>query len=447
MRVLEDPRADRLAAFDPPTEAPPGPSPAAMLPDSTVHRFAFIIHPLDIRNIHRHPTFRWTRFLPDRLVEICGALMPPMFISRIKGGRSEATGQKIEGFLFSIAATPRQILGHSAEFTYKRILKAVRKAEQRGARIFGLGAFTKVVGDAGVTVAQRAGIPVTSGNSLTVAATLEGAKQAVRRMGRTDLSTGRAMVVGATGAIGSATARLLAQACKDVVLVSIEPERLTALKKKIEEETLDAHVTIDTKADAWIGSCDLIVTATSAFGERVLDISQCKPGAVICDVALPPDISEEEAAVRPDILVVESGEVLIPGEIDFGYDIGLPPGTAYACLAEAALLAMEGRFECYTLGREIDPERVKEIYRLFRKHGFRLAGLRSFGRYIAEEELIAKQALADKLRSQPLLFVTTKADASSRLARIPPRSKGVSNGTNGSNGAGWKTAVKSMFGM
>jgi predicted amino acid dehydrogenase len=413
-------------------------------PETTVHRFAFVIHPLSISFIHKHPGFRWTRFLPDRLVEACGALLPPMYLSRIRGGRSEATGQEIEGFLFSIAATPRQILGHNAEFTYKRILRAVRQAEQLGAQIFGLGAFTKVVGDAGVTVARRAEIPVTSGNSLTVAATLEGAKQAVRRMGRTDLSVRRAMVVGATGAIGSATSRLLAQACKDVVLVSIEPERLVALKQRIEDETPGAQVVIDTKADAWIDSCDLIVTATSAFGERVLDISQCKPGAVVCDVALPADITEEEAAVRPDILVAESGEVLIPGEIDFGYDIGLPPGTAYACLAEAALLAMEGRFECYTLGREIDPQRVKEIYRLFRKHGFRIAGLRSFGHFVTEEELAAKRALAEELRNDPELFAQVRRTAAVKLAAIPPKSKGV---TNGSDGNGWKQALRSMLGL
>ena len=45
-------------------------------------------------------------------------------------------------------------------------------------------------------------------------------------------------------------------------------------------------------------------------------------------------------------------------------------------VAETALLAMEGRFEDYTLGRNITMERVKEIYRLFKKHGYRLGGLR-----------------------------------------------------------------------
>jgi hypothetical protein len=107
---------------------------------------------------------------------------------------------------------------------------------------------------------------------------------------------------------------------------------------------------------------------------------------------------------------------------------------------------MAGRFESFTLGRDLEMEKVKEIYRLFRKHGFRLAGLRSFGRYVTEEELAAKQAMADVLRNEPELFEVVKAEASARLAKIPPRSKGVSNGTNG-NGGGWKTAMRSMFGL
>jgi hypothetical protein len=117
--------------------------------------------------------------------------------------------------------------------------------------------------------------------------------------------------------------------------------------------------------------------------------------------------------------------VLIPGDIDFGYDIGLPPKTSYACLAETALLAMEGRFEDFTLGRNISLERVKEIYRLFKKHNFQLAGLRSFGNYITEEDVMKKRALADELRSDPQRFVRVKAEASARLEAIPVMAKGV----------------------
>jgi len=177
-----------------------------------------------------------------------------------------------------------------------------------------------------------------------------------------------------------------------------------------------------------------VVTATSAFGQRVINLSRCKPGAVICDVARPPDINPAEAALRPDVPVVESGEVLIPGEIEFGYDIGLPPKTSYACLAETALLAMDGRFEDYTLGRNIEIERVKEIYRLFKKHGFQLARLRSYGRYITDEEFEHKRALAAELRGDPARFARVQSETAAGLASIAPMAKGVP----AASGVGWK---------
>ncbi|MFL6199328.1 MAG: serine carboxypeptidase [Thermoanaerobaculia bacterium] len=393
--------------------------------EAGINRFAFVIHPLSVKFIHKHPAFAWTRLLPDALVEAVSAYMPPFQVSTIRNGRSPLTGQRIEGLLYTLGATPRQLLRHSERFTYKRLNAIARMAERKGARILGLGAFTKVVGDAGITVAHEADIAVTSGNSLTVAATLEAAKQAVIRMGVKDLTRGRGMVIGATGAIGAVCSRLLAQAVRDVVLVSIEPERLITLKQRILEETPGARVVIATQAGELAGECDLVVTATSAFGQRVLDLSLCKPGAVICDVALPSDIQEEEAALRPDLLVVESGEVLIPGPVDFGYDIGLPPGTAYACLAEAALLAMEGRFEDFTLGRNLETGRVKEMYRLFQKHGLRIAGLRSFGRYLTEEDVAARRERAGRLRADPELLARVRAEAAAGLARIPPAAKGV----------------------
>ena len=111
------------------------------------------------------------------------------------------------------------------------------------------------------------------------------------------------------------------------------------------------------------------------------------------------------------MLVIESGEILLPGNPDYGYDIGLPPGVAYACLAETALLAMEGLFEDYTLGREIEIDRVKEIYRLYKKHGLELSGIRSHGHFLTDEDLAEKRALADALRADPEKFAQAQTEA------------------------------------
>ncbi|MFN3983171.1 MAG: N-acetyl-gamma-glutamyl-phosphate reductase, partial [Caldilinea sp.] len=90
-----------------------------------------------------------------------------------------------------------------------------------------------------------------------------------------------------------------------------------------------------------IAEMDMIVTATSGAGQKVLDIMKVKPGCVITDVARPLDLPPEEVVKRPDVLVIESGEIQLPGEPKMK-NIGLPPGVTYACLAETIVLALEG---------------------------------------------------------------------------------------------------------
>jgi predicted amino acid dehydrogenase len=366
-----------------------------------VARFAFVIHPLSVEYLFNHPILKHFRFAPKPLIERSMANLRPLYLSKIRGVRSRATGEEVEGYLISLGATPRELMRRKPGFTYRRLIVASRMAQRMGAQIMGLGAFTKVVGDAGMTVAYKSDIAITSGNSLTVAATLEAAKQAVIKMGASDLTKGRAVVIGATGSIGAVCSRLIAQAIGDVVLVAPRPEKLIRLKKTIEAETPGARVVIATQPGRYLADADLVITTTTAIGEKVIDVLKLKPGCVVCDVARPPDVKEEDAQFRPDVLVIESGEVLLPGEPDFGFDIGLPPGVAYACLAETAVLAMEGRFENFTLGRNIEMEKVKEMYRLFQKHGLQLEGLRSFGRYITDEQIAEKRALADDLRQHP----------------------------------------------
>lgn len=416
------------------------PSIVSLQNETKINRFAFVIHPLSVRFIFEHPVLRHFAWLPHGIVERIVAYSPPLRLGRITGIRSPATGQVVEGQLYTLGATPRQMMRKDPSFTYRRLEKVTRDAQKRGARIVGLGAFTSVIGDAGVTVAENSDIAVTSGNSLTVAATLETAKQAVIKLGARDLTRGNAMVIGATGSIGSVCSRLLAQALGGVTLVAPRPERLIALKKQIEAETPGARVVIATSPDDHVGAMDVIVTTTSAIGQRIIDVTKCKPGAVICDVARPPDIEEWEAALRPDVLVIESGEILLPGEPNFGYDIGLPPKTAYACLAETALLAMDGRFENYSIGRQLELDKVKEIYGLFRKHGLQLAGMRSFDMYVTDEDLARRRRLADELRADPERFSLLQeaaraglAERDRRLAEVQARDDIV--------GKGWPIAI------
>jgi predicted amino acid dehydrogenase len=304
------------------------------------------------------------------------AYSPPFTYSHVTGITSP-TGAEAAGWLITVGGTPHEMLAHSPEFTYKRLLAAAEIARGLGAQVMGLGAFTKVVGDAGVTVARQAPLPVTTGNSYSASGALWAAHDALRQLGLAEVDEdgalrGNAMVVGATGAIGSVCARLLAVAEARLWLVSPESAKLLALKELIEREHPGAEVHIAATPDDALPDMDLIVTATSGAGKRVLDIMAVKPGCVITDVARPLDLSAEDVAKRPDVLVIESGEIELPGDVRMR-DIGLPKNVAYACLAETVVLALEGRFESFTVGRNIEWEKVKEIYRLGLKHGMRLA--------------------------------------------------------------------------
>jgi len=372
-----------------------------------INRFAFVIHPLSQAQLKKDKTIDYlAAFTPPAFldtVEKVVAYAPPWVYSKVTGIKSPA-GVEAEGWLITVGGTPKQMLAHDAEFTYKRLLQAGRMAKRMGAQIMGLGAFTKVVGDAGATVAKLSDIPITTGNSYSASAALWAAADAVRRMGMIKIERGRkiqgkTMVLGATGAIGSVCSRLLAKAFAEVHLKGRNMAKLLALKESILEETPDVKLHISTRAGKNLEDMDVIVTATSGAGKKILDIMKVKPGCVITDVARPLDLSPEDVAKRPDVLVIESGEIELPGNPEMK-NIGLPPKVAYACLAETIVLALEGRFETFTVGRNIQWEKVREIYQLGLKHGMKLAAISGVNGVFSDEDIAivaerARQAKAD----------------------------------------------------
>lgn len=357
-------------------------------------RFAFVIHPLSQQYFRQvEPLGTIAQVAPPVVMDVVEkalAYAPPFTYSHVTGIESP-TGAQAEGWLITVGGTPKELMAHSPEFTYSRLLAAAETARKLGAQVMGLGAFTKVVGDAGVTVARRAPLPITTGNSYSASAALWAAHEALLRLGlaRTDEQgriRGAAMVVGATGAIGSVCARLLALSSDDLWLVSPETAKLLTLKEDIERGGPRARVHVAATPDGHLPEMDLVVTATSGAGKRVLDIMAVKPGCVITDVARPLDLSPEDVARRPDVLVIESGEIQLPGDVHMR-NIGLPPGVAYACLAETVVLALEGRYETFTVGRNIEWEKVKEIYRLGLKHGMRLAAISGVNGVYSDEDI------------------------------------------------------------
>lgn len=346
-------------------------------------KFAFIIHPIELEDVYRK--FKFMRRWPNKLVEAIIKMVPPLKISEITGVKS--SHGETSGWFVSCPLTSTQMVTLPEDYVLEKIIKSGKKAEELGADIIGLGAMTSVVGDAGITIAKNLKAAVTTGNTFTVATALQGAKEAAHLMG-VDMDRAEILIVGATGSIGSAAARILARDARYLTLLARNERKLEALAARIMSETgLAVKVTSNLKRV--VSEADIIITVTGS-AEAVFDISDLKPGAVVCDVARPRDVSKKVAELRDDILVIEGGVVQVPGDdVNFGFNFGFPPRTSYACMAETMILAMENRFESFSLGRDIRVSQIDVITRLAEKHGFKLAGFRSFEKAVEPGEIQA----------------------------------------------------------
>ena len=356
-----------------------------------MQQFAFIIHPIDVRrDVARH--FPIARYLPEQLVEWYIRRRDPVLVAEITGIRSE-TGEEARGWFIGCPLTPRQMLGLPFDAVMEKLQACGEIAQSLGAGIVGLGAFTSIVGDGGVTLASRLpNIAVTTGNSYTVAAALEGAAAAAQRMGHR-IADAQVAVVGATGSIGATCAELLSREAAGISLVGRDETRLRKVAERLRPKSRSI-ITTETDVQRGIRDAQIIVTVTSAL-DTVIEPEYIRPGAVICDVARPRDVSRRVARRRNDVFVLEGGVVAVPGEMrirrasrpDRDFNFGFPGGTAYACMSETMVLALEGRYKNFTLGKEVSIDQVDEISRLASKHGFRNSGFRSFERAVSDEEI------------------------------------------------------------
>ena len=345
--------------------------------------FAFIIHPIDPkRDVSRKFPFLG-RVLSERQIDFFSTFFPPVYISEIEGITSQLTGKSIKGWFIACPYTPRRMMELPERTVYRKIIQTGNMAEKLGANILGLGAFTSVVGDAGVTIANGLNITVTTGDSFTIAMAVQAIRDAARVMD-IKMEDATVAVVGATGAIGRVCAELLAGEAARTLLVARDEKKLEVLRDRLQLKSR-SELVISTKMDV-LKEAQLILTVTSSIHD-VIRPEYLQVGGVVCDVARPRDVSAMVAAVRDDILVIDGGMVDVPGSVDFHFNFGFPEGKVYACMAETIALALEGRFEDYTVGRDITLERVQEITAIADKHGFRMSGFRSFEREVTDEQI------------------------------------------------------------
>ena len=340
--------------------------------------FALIGHPFDMDHLYRYlkyhkpdlkkprkelllKLFEWTPPFADRWIEV-----------------TSQNGRTVRGRMMMCPLLP-EMLENSDNRRFRtlcieKVIAALKLSADQGAKISGLGGFTSIAdGDQGRLVAEKVpGMAVSSGNTLTAMSAVDGVMRASELMGL-DLSEATVAVVGAAGDIGTACCRFLISKVKRLILVSRFAFNLRQIAEELQAAG-QAEVIVDSGKEKIVASADVVITAASAAAP-IFNQGDFKPGAIVCDVGYPKNIYADYTAEKSEIFLFSGGLMESPSPVLMDYDTGLPdPKILYGCWSETIVLALEGRFESFSLGRgRIVPERMQLIWDLAIKHGFKPA--------------------------------------------------------------------------
>jgi len=261
---------------------------------------------------------------------------------------------------------------------------ALVQAQRRGAKILGLGALLSSESRGGADLQKYADqrgltIKVDNGAAFTAVATII----AIERECPIPLTEANIIVIGAYGLIGNIVFRYLKELTSSIVAVGRDPNKLREFGDDI--RTMVMSELFEQDNGSTLARADVIVLCTSSETQiiTVENVNLLKYGALVVDVAIPPDFDDAVLKIRDDIKLVRSGLILLPGQptsgvdFHFGYtDIGekrypLVP----ACLAQSILLGLSSEEEIkehVSLAAKIKRESLTFFRQKAKEHGLEI---------------------------------------------------------------------------
>lgn len=417
------------------------PSPVNVTPpaNSQERKFAFLVHPFTARDFIDFDATLAT-FSEEELEKLSPRWQHMLDSFVVAGTHITAeTGETVYGEFIGLPFTAAALLQMPTPQALAALRRAVTLAKERGAAIIGLGGYTSIVSRNGLALRDM-DVPLTTGNSYTVVAADAVIREACKKV-NLDLAGATVAILGASGSIGRMMAMLLAEKTGRLILIGnpdhpqesevrlqavardivrhlaglavegksfapgtvgdilLRSRSATAVHTATETEDSDApllkhilshlvnagRLVLTTEKDGSLLTADVVLTATSS-PEALLQPHHLGLGTIVCDVARPSNVSPRVPQERADVLVLDCGIVGVPGRPELGWTFGLRPGMVYANMAETMILSMAHFNRHGTLGVDLNRRFLQILRRLAHKYGFRLAGISSFGRSLAEAD-------------------------------------------------------------
>ena len=356
------------------------------------YKYAFLVHPRNDKDIYRkYPALK---ILPPKFMTNILRWYWPVRLSNVTGLKSQKDGKEVQGFIFAIPLTARQML-EDRGFALKKILQAVILAKKSGAKIIGLGGLTSSLSKGGLDiVSQIKGINVTTGHAYT-AYNVTQTFLSIFKIFDLDKTKALVAIVGAAGSVGSTSAKIIArEGFTNLMLIDMErkKDQFPSLIDEIKRFDQNISISISHRIQD-IEKADFIITATNA-PEALIKNQDVKPGAVIVDDAQPSDVAPE-VLTRKDVLVLEAGIVHTPDVFShFNFNLK-DKNDNFCCMAEVLILASINHDEHYVINRAT-LKHVDEISEAGKKLGFRVAEFQNFNESISQDKINRVRMIARK---------------------------------------------------
>lgn len=282
-----------------------------------------------------------------------------------------ATGEKTKVDLICLWALPEQFKKENFAILATRFAEAFALAKRNGCQLVGLGAYSKMAVQVCPNLAERFGIAVTTGNSLTAALAVKTLRDliAVKNLPRSSLEVA---VVGATGSIGSAVARAIGPEVGRLNLASRSEKSLEKMKPGVAHFGNRIRLFTDTKTACQ--EAHLVFLATSEPG-FLLQASDLPYESWVVDISKPANVMADPK--RNDVRIIDCAMVAAPPRLVveqrhqvFPEVEGLDTPEIFACFAETLVLSLQGRNENFSYDQPLDLEKFPEILTMARRHGF-----------------------------------------------------------------------------
>jgi acetylornithine/succinyldiaminopimelate/putrescine aminotransferase/predicted amino acid dehydrogenase len=287
------------------------------------------------------------------------------------------TGVEVGYHFIGLAQTSRMYAeswrNRNLGWLHEKIDRALDLAREEGCSVVGFGGFTSIVTD-NLRSVTAPSLALTTGNSYTVAAGVDAMIEGAQELGL-KLEECTLGVVGALGNIASVYTHIMAPKVGKTILVgrTKSRRRLTRMRDEKIPPALRERVEISTSMES-LKECHLVLAASNS-PDRLIDVEHLAPQrkTLICDISIPSDCSPEVEAM-PSTTVIRGGLIRAWENQDIAFPgVPLREGEMYACMAETALLGLEGIHENFSCG-PVTVENVERIRQIARRHGFYFLG-------------------------------------------------------------------------